>query len=168
MLALDPDIQNRLVIIPLPPRPLQPLHLLILQPPAHHILQLLPTDLLSRLRLLARHQARLEARLHPDAERRVERNILRIPSDLRPLVRLCLVGDGQELLALRLHGEGAGRVGRGDAQEGLFGRDGFARGGEDAEFVAAEIPTSSPTSASLRLQKCEVRAESHQMSAGEP
>lgn len=161
MLPLDPHIQNRLMIIPLPPRPLQPLHLPILQPPPHHILQLLPTNLLPCLRLLVRFQPRLEARLHPDAERRIERDLLRIPSDFRSFIRLArlplllLVRDGQELLPLRLHREGAGRVGGRDAEEGLFGRDGFARGGGDAEFVAAEIPTPLYVSASFDLQRRE-------------
>lgn len=152
MLPLNPHVENRLMIIPLPPRPLQPLHFLIFQPPPYHILQLLPTNLLPRLGLLARLQPRLETRLHPDAERRVERDVLRIPSYLRPLVRLrrhVFFGDSQKLLALRLDRERAGRIGGRDAEEGFFGRDGFAGGGQDAEFVAGEIPTSPPLDISI-------------------
>ncbi len=141
MLPLNPHIQNRLMIIPLPPRPLQPPHLPILQLPPHHILQFLPTNLLPRPRLLIRLQPRLEARLHLDPERRIERYGFGITSDFRRLRRSrgLVFGDGEEFLALGLDGECTGCVGGGDTEKGFFGGDGFVGGGEDAEFVAAEV-----------------------------
>lgn len=125
------------MIIPLPPRSLQPPHLLILQPPPHNILQLLPANLLPRPRLFVRFQPGFEARLHANAESRVEGDRFCVAADFRGFVVIGVFGDGEEFLALGLDGKCAGGVGGGDAEEGFLGGDGFACGGEDAKFVAA-------------------------------
>lgn len=72
MLPLDPHIQDLFVEIPFPSRLLQPLHLVLLEAPAHRSLQLPAGDLLAGLALLRRLDARLKARLHPDPQRRLE------------------------------------------------------------------------------------------------
>lgn len=87
MLSLNFQIQHHLMIIALPPRPLQPLHLILLQSPPHRLLKLAPTDLLPRLLLLGRLNARLEPCLHPDPQRRIERDIRRVTAHLGRGVR---------------------------------------------------------------------------------
>ena len=52
-----------------------------------------------------------------------------------------------------LNAEGSGCGGRGDAEEGFFGGDGFGGGREDAEFVAAQI---SIVSRKQELAICEL------------
>ncbi len=90
-----------------------------------------------RLLFLGGFVARLEARLHADAERGVEGDVLGVATHLGA-ARRGLV-DAQVLLALRLEGESAGVVGNGDDEEALFGGDGGRVGAEDAVSVAAEV-----------------------------
>ncbi len=82
MLPLNPNIQDRLMIIPLAPRPLQTPHLILIEAPPDHILELLATDLLARLLLLVRLQAWLEPGLHADTPSRIERDLRSIASHL--------------------------------------------------------------------------------------
>lgn len=133
MLTLNLQIQQNLMIIPLPPRPPQPLDLVLLQPPPRRLLQLLAPNLLPCLFLLARPQPRLEPRLHPHPPRRVKRRPLGVPAHL-----LAVVLDLQERVAQRLDLERPGRVGRAGHEEGLERGDGVRGRGEEADFVAAE------------------------------
>lgn len=82
MLPLNPHIQHLLMVIPFPPRPLQPLDLVVLKPSPHRRLQLPATDLLPGLDLLGRLEPGLEARLHPDPDRGLEREGRRVAADL--------------------------------------------------------------------------------------
>lgn len=68
--------------IPLPPRPPQPSHIRILQPPPHNSLQLLLTNLLHRLTLLVRLNTWLKTRLHADADRRFKGERGRVAADI--------------------------------------------------------------------------------------
>ena len=80
-------------------------------------------------------QLRLEACLHADAEGGVEGEGRGGAVDGRG-VR----GEGEERVAGGLDAEGTrGGFGRGDDEEGFFGGDGFARGGEGAGFGGAEV-----------------------------
>lgn len=74
MLALHLNLQQPLMIITLPPRPLQLPHLILIQPSPRRLFQLAPTNLRMRLLLLRCAQLGLETRLHPDAQCRVERD----------------------------------------------------------------------------------------------
>lgn len=87
MLPANPNVQNLLMEIPLPPRSPQSLHFTLIQPPPNNLLQLLPANLLLRLRLLASLYPRLEPRLHPYPHSRLERKTLFISADFNSLVR---------------------------------------------------------------------------------
>lgn len=87
MLPANPNIQNLLMEISLPPRSPQPLNLTLIQPPPNNLLQLLPANLLLRLRLLASLYPRLEPRLHPYPHSRLERETLFISADFNSLIR---------------------------------------------------------------------------------
>lgn len=67
MLPSNPNIQQLLMIIALPPRLLQPPDLMILQPPPHSLLKLLSANLFPSLDLLGDLNARLKPRLHADS-----------------------------------------------------------------------------------------------------
>lgn len=81
MLPLDPHAQHPLMKIALPPRPLQHPHLVIIQPPARHVLQLLPRHLFLGLLLLLDLLLGLEARLHAHAQRRGKIDCLGVAAD---------------------------------------------------------------------------------------
>lgn len=138
MRRLGPHLHSHLVEILLAARLPQLLHLVIAQLPPDKILQLLFADLLVVLLLLVRFVARLEARLHADAERRVEAGVVCVAADFAIACFRRLVY-GEVLLALGLEAEGTRVVGDGDDQEALFGRDGGCVGAEDTVFVTAEI-----------------------------
>lgn len=87
MLPANPNIQNLLMEIPFPPRSPQPLHLILIQPPPNNLLQLLPANLLLRLRLLARLYPRLEPRLHPYPHSRLERKTLFVSAYFNSFIR---------------------------------------------------------------------------------
>lgn len=115
--------------IPLPPRPLQPPHLILLQPPPHNPLQLLPTNLLPRLRLLTRFNPWLEPRLHADPQRRLKPQTARVAAHLdHPPARLTtrrrLPHTDKRLLvaAAGLQRKRTGYVG-GERKEGFVVRD---------------------------------------------
>lgn len=144
MLTLHLQIQQHLMIIPLPPRPPQPLHLLLLQPPPRRLLQLLAPNLLPRLLLLARPQPRLEPRLHPHPPRRVKRRALGVPAHL-----LAVALDLQKRVPQRLDLKRPGCVGGAGDEEGFQRGDGVRGRGEEADFVAAEEPAMCQSPPSL-------------------
>lgn len=131
MLTLDLDIQQRLVIVPLSPGPLQHAHLVLLQPPPGGRLQLLPADLLPGLLLPRGLEARLEARLHAHAQRRVEGDLGLVAPHLGRGVGLCGArgADAEEGVAQGLDLERARGVGGREDGEGLERGDGVGRGG---------------------------------------
>jgi hypothetical protein len=138
MRRLGPHLQSHLVEILLAPCLPQLLYLVIAQLLPNKILQLLLADPLMVLLLLVRFVARLEARLHANAERRVEAGVVCVAADFGTACFRRLVY-GEVFLALGLEAEGTRVVGDGDDQEALFGRDGGCVGAENAVFVAAEI-----------------------------
>lgn len=140
MLSLDAHIQNRLMVVSLPPCLFEPSHLVIVQPPSHDFLKLFPTYLLSGFQLLIRLQSWLEPRLHPYSERCIKRDSLRITPYFWCFA---LVANREELVALRLHVEGSRAISRGYAKKGLFSRDSFSSSGKDTELVAAQVSIPS-------------------------
>lgn len=129
MLALHLDLQQRLMIVSLPPRPLQPPNLILIQPPPRRFLQLPPTNLRQSLLLLRRAQLGLEPRLHPYPERRVERDGVCVAAHVYGFGG-CLAGCfyGEECVAQGLQLEGSGCVAGGDHVEGFEGGNGFGGG----------------------------------------
>lgn len=116
------------MIIALPLRPLQHPHLILVQPPPSRILQLPAANLGLFALLLGRPDARLEARLHADAQRRVEGDVVGVTTHIGGRrIRLGRRGwlDGDEGIAEGLDLERAGRVCGGDEVERFQGRDGF-------------------------------------------
>jgi len=142
MLPSNPNIQHLLMKIPFPPRPPQPLHLRILQPPPHNPFQLLPTNFLHRLTLFIRLNARFKARLHSDADRRFEGERGRVATDVdtatfMPGVAFANREEGLFVAAVGLQRECTGEIGGGDDEEGFaVGNGGGCRAG-DAVGVAA-------------------------------
>ena len=120
--------------VTLSPSLLQLLDLMVLQLPANKVLELLLADRLVCLLLLRDPILRLEARLHADAERGVERNRFGVTAYILP-AGLGVV-EREESVARGLEGEGGWVVGYGDRGEGFGGRDGGRVCAEDAEFVA--------------------------------
>lgn len=82
MLPLNPHIEDLLMEIALPARPLQSLHLVVLQASPHGSFQFPPGDLLAGLALLCRFDLGLEARLHAHAHRALERDARGVAADL--------------------------------------------------------------------------------------
>lgn len=62
--SLDLELQQPLMIIPLPPCPFQHLHLILRKPTAHRLLQFLSRDLALCALLLRCSEPGFEARLH--------------------------------------------------------------------------------------------------------
>lgn len=128
MLILDLNLQQPLMIIALALRPLQHPHLILVQPPPSRILQLAPANLGLFALLLGRPDARLEARLHADAQRRVEGDAVGVAAHIgRRRIRLGRRRrlDGDEGVAKGLDLERAGGVCGGDEVERFDGGDGF-------------------------------------------
>jgi hypothetical protein len=115
MLPLHPNVKNLLMIIPVSPCSLQPLHLIIIQPPSYYLFELLLTDLLPCLRFFGGLQSGLETCLHAYAEGGIEGYGLGVSSDLDGLVGGCAFLDSQESVAHGLKGECAGYIGGTDA-----------------------------------------------------
>jgi hypothetical protein len=137
MRRLDFHVQRRLVIIPFAPRLPESSDLVVVQFPANQLFQLLVADFLHGFLLLGRLEPRLETRLHAYAERGVECDAVCVAADLGAATGLI---DAEEEVARGLDREGGGVVGDWDQQERFFGRHGGCVCGEDAEFVAAEVP----------------------------
>lgn len=126
MLALHLNLQQRLMIVSLPPRPLQPPNLILIQPPPSCLLQLPPTNLRQRLLLLRRAQLGLEPRLHSYPKRCVERDVICVAAHVYGFGRGfagCFYGE--ECVAQGLQLESSGRVACGDHVEGFEGGYGF-------------------------------------------
>lgn len=131
MSILHLQIQQTLMIIAFPPCSLQHLHLVLIQPPAHGLLQLPPTNLRQGLFLLGRLELGLKPGLHTYAHGRIECDFVLVAAYFCRRSRLGRrVGlDGDERLAEGLQLKSAGGVGRGDDVEALEGGNGFRRGG---------------------------------------
>lgn len=142
MLTLHLDIQQGLVVIPLPPRPLEHLDLVVVQLPPRRLLELAAADLLARLLLARRLEPGLEARLHAHAQGGVEGDVGLVAAHLGRRVGFCRarrVADREEGLAQGLDLEGARRVGCREDGEGFERGDGVGCRGEEADFVAGEV-----------------------------
>ena len=122
MTGLDLQLERLLMKVTLSPSLLQLLDLMVLQLPANKVLELLLADRLVCLLLLRDPILRLEARLHADAERGVERNRFGVTAYILP-AGLGVV-EREESVARGLEGEGGWVVGYGDRGEGFGGRDG--------------------------------------------
>jgi len=123
MRPLDLDIKHRLMEIPLPPRLLQHLHLLVLQPPPSQIFQLFPTNLCANLFCFLVFVLRLEARLHAQAHFGGWRDFVCVSTDCG---RCGICIDTEVGVAHGAQGEETWLCWGGLTFEGFFGRDGFA------------------------------------------
>jgi hypothetical protein len=123
MRPLDLNIKHRLMEISLPPRFLQQLHLIIVQPPASLIFQLFPTDLRANLLGFLVLVFWFEARLHAHAHFCGWRDLIRVAANRR---RRCISINAEICVAHRAEGEEARLRFGGQAFEGFFGRDRFA------------------------------------------
>jgi hypothetical protein len=113
MTPLNLEIQCHLMKVPHPSRLLQHPNLLFLQLPPNNLLQLFLANLRARRFFLGDLVPRLEARLHPDPERRVVGYRLGVGTDVGCSGGLG-VGDAEESVARGLQGERGGVVGDGD------------------------------------------------------
>lgn len=139
MLPLHTHIKHHLMKIPLPPRPPQPLHVLLPQIPPNNPLQLLLANLFISLRLLRRPKPWLKARLHAHPHRRLKRDRARIAPNLHTPGSLRALLNRQERLrvpATRLQRKRARDIGRRDHEKRLVVRDCRGRCAEEPVAVA--------------------------------
>lgn len=144
MLPLNPHIEHLFMESSFPPRPLQPLHLMLLQPSPHNTLQLLPTNLLPRLGLLVRFDTRLVSRLHANPQRRLKTKTTRVAAHLdhapaRLAARRRLPHTHKRLLvaSARLQRKRTRDIGRGERKERFVVRDGGRGRTQDPVRIAA-------------------------------
>lgn len=108
------------MIITFPPRPLELLDLAVVETAADGLLQLLPANLGQRLFLFGRFDLGLVARLHADAQRRVEGYRVGVAADFVACRRSrgrCGCLDGEKCIAECLNLKCTGCVSRGDNAE---------------------------------------------------